>query len=241
MRAVAWLVATEGVVHSWLVRRSIPALRISLGLVFLGFGLLKYIPGVSPAQDLAITTTGILTFGLIPGGVALVLTATMECSIGLLLITGKAVRLALYLLVVQLLGILSPLVLLPARLFSGPFHAPTLEGQYVLKDIVLVTAAMVIAASFRGARIRFGERRANERTAPRYRRPVTASERLAVVLSGIRGELSVPELCRRHRITEDEYARWRRAAEEGAMASLAGSVPAPRRGVPAGAEVRSAG
>lgn len=240
MRVVAWLVAAEGAVHSWLVRHSIPALRISLGLVFLGFGILKYIPGVSPAQDLAVTTTAMLTFGLIPDGVALVLIATMECSIGLLLITRKALRSALYLLVVQLLGILSPLVLLPERLFSGPFHAPTLEGQYVLKDIVLVAAAMVIATSFRGARIRFGERRVDETTAPRYRRPVTASERLAVVLSGIRGELSVPELCRRHRITEDEYACWRRTVEEGAMASLAGSGSAPRRDGRATAEVRSA-
>ncbi|MGH3612326.1 MAG: DoxX family membrane protein [Pseudonocardia sp.] len=240
MRGVAWLVAVEGAVHSWLVRHSIPALRISLGLVFLGFGVLKYIPGVSPAQDLAATTTAILTFGLIPDGVALVLIATMECGIGLLLIVGKALRLALYLLLVQLLGILSPLVLLPERLFSGPFHAPTLEGQYVLKDIVLVAAAMVIATSFRGAQIRFGERRANESTAPRYRRPVTASERLAVVLSGIRGEFSVPELCRRHRITEDEYACWRRTVEDGAMASLTGSGSAPRHGVRSATDGRSA-
>jgi len=59
-----------------------------------------------------------------------------------------------WLLAVQLIGILAPVVLLTGRLFSGPHHAPTLEGQYVLKDIILVAAGMVIAAgTFRGGRL----------------------------------------------------------------------------------------
>ena len=52
-----------------------------------------------------------------------------------------------YLLVLWTLGILSPAVLLAGRLFMGPYHAPTLEGQYVLKDIVLLTASLVIATT----------------------------------------------------------------------------------------------
>jgi hypothetical protein len=43
----------EAVIHRWLIRYSITALRISVGVVYLGFGILKYFPGVSPAQDLA--------------------------------------------------------------------------------------------------------------------------------------------------------------------------------------------
>lgn len=50
---------------------------------------------------------------------------------------------------VGVLGILSPLVLLPARLFNGPDHMPTLEGQYVLKDVILLAATMVIATTVR--------------------------------------------------------------------------------------------
>lgn len=145
--------------------------------MFLVFGALKYVPGVSPAQDLAVTTTRLLTFGLIPDPIALVLTATLECGIGLSLIIGKGLRVTVYLLAAELVGLLSPLVLLPGRLFSGPFHAPTLEGQYVLKDIILATAAMVIiATSFRGARIAFSERVGSEGAAPRHRRPVSAPE-----------------------------------------------------------------
>lgn len=151
------LIALEGPIHRWLVLRSILILRVSLGAVFLAFGLLKYIPGVSPAENLALTTLHLLTFGIIgdviPYFLGLIAIATMECLIGLSLVTGLGLRAALYLLVFQLLGILSPIVLLPNRLFAGPFHAPTLEGQYVLKDVVLVAAAMVVATGFRGAKI----------------------------------------------------------------------------------------
>lgn len=133
-----------------LIAHSIAILRVSMGAIFLGFGALKFFPGVSPAQDLVVKTTDMLTLGLIPSAVALVLVATLECIIGLCLISGRALRGAVYLLGIQLVGILSPLVLLTARLFDG---APTLEGQYVLKDIILVAAALVIAATVGGARL----------------------------------------------------------------------------------------
>lgn len=149
----AVLVRFEGGIHGWLVHHAISALRISMGAVFFGFGVLKFFPGVSPAEDLAVSTIDILSFGLIPGAVALVATAALECLIGLALLVGRGLRLTVYLLAVELLGILSPLLLLTGRLFGGPHHAPTLEGQYVLKDVILVAAAMVIATRFRGAKI----------------------------------------------------------------------------------------
>lgn len=146
--------AGEAAIHRWLMRYSIIALRISMGVVYFGFGILKYFPGMSPAQDLALATTHLLSFGLvpavIPSGVAMALIATLECTIGLLLITKRWLRQAICLLGVQLAGILSPAVLLAGRLFAGPHHMPTLEGQYVLKDVILVAVAMVIATTVRG-------------------------------------------------------------------------------------------
>lgn len=53
----------------------------------------------------------------------------------------------------QLLGALSPLLLLAGEMLSGPHRAPSLEGQYVIKDVVLVGAGMVIAATVRGGRL----------------------------------------------------------------------------------------
>ncbi len=139
----------DAIIHRWLQRYSIALLRISMGVVIFGFGILKYFPGISPAEDLVMKTTQLLTFELLPGRVALVLFATVECCIGLSLITGWGLRLIIYLLALWVVGILSPVVLLPERLFSGPYHAPTLEGQYVLKDIILLTATLVIAIRLR--------------------------------------------------------------------------------------------
>ncbi len=129
-----------------LARYSVDLLRISLGLVFLGFGVLKFFPGLSPAEDLAAETMAALTLGLIPGSVGLVLVAMLETAIGLCLVTGKFLRLGLALLAVAMVGILSPLVLLSDELFARPYE-PTLAGQYVLKDLVLLAAGLVVAAS----------------------------------------------------------------------------------------------
>lgn len=133
----------------WLSRYSVALLRISLGLVFFIFGVLKFFPGASPAQDLVIRTFDKLSFGLVPGSTALLITAAAECFIGLTLITGKLLRTGLAVLAASMVGIMSPLVLFTSDLFPG---APTLEGQYVLKDIVLVTAGLVVAARALGGR-----------------------------------------------------------------------------------------
>jgi uncharacterized membrane protein YkgB len=136
-------------VSRWLARYSLAVLRISLGLVFVGFGVLKFVLGLSPAEDLASETMQALTLGLIPEGLGLLLRATLETAVGLLLLTGRFLRLGLGLLGLAMVGILAPRVLFPDRPFAGLAHAPTLEGQYVLKDVVLLAAGLVLAASAR--------------------------------------------------------------------------------------------
>jgi len=136
----------------WLARHSISILRMSLGVIFLGFGVLKFVPGLSPAEPLAARTLDILTLGLLPTQVGLIGVATLESTIGVLLLSGRWLRLALALLAVELIGILSPLVLLPGEMFRG-LLAPTLEGQYVLKDLLVAAAGLVVAARTLGARL----------------------------------------------------------------------------------------
>jgi len=138
-------------VAGWLARNSINFLRLSLGLVFLGFGMLKFFPGTSPAAELVIRTFDRLSLGIIPGNAALLITATAECVIGLTLITGRFLRTGLLVLAVSMVGIMSPLVLFFGDLF--PSGGPTLEAQYVFKDIVLASAGLVIAARAMGARL----------------------------------------------------------------------------------------
>jgi len=133
----------------WLTRHSVTLLRISLGLVFLGFGVLKFFPGASPAEGLTEETVEGLTAGLIVGHVSAILVAVLESTIGVCLLTGRFMRPSLILLGVAMIGILSPLFLVPRELFvrhaGVPAYVPTLEGQYVLKDIVLLASGLVIA------------------------------------------------------------------------------------------------
>jgi putative oxidoreductase len=132
----------------WLARYSIGILQFSLGLVFLGFGVLKFFPGVSPAQELVVRTLETLSLGMVSGETALLVTAVAECFIGITLITGKMLRAGLLVLGASMVGIMSPLVLFFTDMFPG---APTLEAQYVFKDIVLIAAGLVIAARALGA------------------------------------------------------------------------------------------
>lgn len=134
---------------TWLARYSFPLLRISMGLVIAGFGFLKYFWGVSPAQDLVLHVSHIMTFGLVPDHLMLIIFATVETLLGLSLITGWGLRYVVYPLTAWACAILLPVILFPAELFSGPHHAPTLAGQYVLKDIILLAACLVIMAKVR--------------------------------------------------------------------------------------------
>ncbi|MEV0902130.1 DoxX family protein [Actinoplanes sp. NPDC049802] len=135
----------------WLGARSPGALRMTLGLILMMFGMLKFVPGASPAEALVMRTVDLLTFGLIGGRAAVVGTALVEVAIGLVLISGIALRAGLALLLPVLAGMMSPLVLFPADLFPG--FRPTLEAQYIIKDIVFVAAAGVLIAHSLGARL----------------------------------------------------------------------------------------
>ncbi len=124
-----------------------------LGLVFFWFGVLKFFPGMSPAQDLAIRTIDVLTLRAVPAGASIVLLATLECAIGLGLIVGKFMRFTLLLLCLQMLGAWLPLLLFPGEAFTQVPYAPTLEGQYIIKNVALVGAGLVIGATVRGGRM----------------------------------------------------------------------------------------
>jgi uncharacterized membrane protein YphA (DoxX/SURF4 family) len=137
----------------WMARYSIPLLRVGLGVVFLWFGLLKFFPGLSPAQDLATRTIETLSLGLIGPAVSLPLLAGWEVLIGLGLISGRWMRATLLLLAAQMLGTVTPLLLFPGEAFTLVPLAPTLEGQYIIKNIVLVAGALVIGATVRGGHL----------------------------------------------------------------------------------------
>lgn len=140
----------DRIITGWMARHAVLYLRVSIGLVFIWFGALKFFPGLSPADELATETIGVLTGGLIEGDVARLLLATVETAIGLGLMTGKLMRLTLLALFGQMLGTITPLLLFPDLTFETFPHALTLEGQYIVKNIVLISAGLAIGATVRG-------------------------------------------------------------------------------------------
>jgi len=136
-----------------MARHGISILRISVGVIFFWFGFLKFFPGLSPAQELAVKTIDILTFGLVPTNIALMTLATWECAVGLGLVFGVFLRATLLLLWLQMIGAAAPLFLFPNECFTHIPYAPTLEGQYIIKNLVLVSAGLVVGATVRGGRL----------------------------------------------------------------------------------------
>jgi len=137
-------------ITTWMARYGLLLLRLSLGAVFFWFGFLKFFPGLSPAQDLATRTIEALTFGLVPPSVSIYILAIWECLIGLGLLLGRFMRATLLLLFVQMLGTITPIFLFPHEVFLRIPYAPTLEGQYIIKNMVLISAGLVLGATVRG-------------------------------------------------------------------------------------------
>ena len=133
-----------------LARIGVPVMRVALGIVFLWFGVLKYFPNLSPAETLAARTIQQLTFGIVQPSVSLPLLATWESVIGLGLIVNRGMRAILLLLAVHMVGTFTPLLFYPTETFSSFPLVPTLEGQYIIKNLVLIAAAIVIGATVRG-------------------------------------------------------------------------------------------
>ncbi|WP_224484413.1 DoxX family membrane protein [Robertkochia aurantiaca] len=122
-------------------------LRVSLGIIFIWFGVLKFFPALSSAEDIAGKTILKLTFGYIEPFLSIPLLAFVECLIGIGLLINRLMRFVLILLYIQLLGTMSPLFLFPELTFSESVLVPTLLGQYIIKNLVLLSAAIVIGAT----------------------------------------------------------------------------------------------
>ena len=116
-----------------------PMLRVALGLIFLWFGLLK-IFGVSPVVELIGST-----YSFLPQEQFILFVGIWEAAIGIGLICKFALRATLALLWLQMSGTFVALVLSPDIFFtnSNPLLL-TLEGEFVMKNIVLITASLVI-------------------------------------------------------------------------------------------------
>jgi uncharacterized membrane protein YphA (DoxX/SURF4 family) len=140
-----------GVTH-WMASYSVMLLRLSLGGVFLWFGLLKFFPDLSPAEVLARRTLDTLTLGYLSPQLTLPLLALWESAIGVGLLLGVYPFITLALLFLHMGGTFTPLFLFPKDVFAHIPYAPTFEAQYILKNLVFISAGCVLAASRLGGR-----------------------------------------------------------------------------------------
>ena len=128
-------------------------LRVSLGIIFLWFGFIKYFAGQSPIEDLAMRTIMTLTFNFFSVGSLQIFLATLECLIGIGLLTEKFLRLTLLLLLIQLVGAFAPVFLFPTEVFKIIPIVPTLAGQYIIKDILIISTGLVLGSTVRGGKL----------------------------------------------------------------------------------------
>lgn len=125
-------------------RIHIPVARFSIFLIFFWFGIIKLLD-LSPASPLAQALTA-QTIGAQHFDTLFILLSLMECVIGILFLFPKLTRIVVPLLLTHMALVCSPLVLLPGMIWQAPF-VPTLEGQYIIKNAVVVAVAIGIAAS----------------------------------------------------------------------------------------------
>lgn len=121
-------------------------LRWALGVIFVWFGALK-VAGISPAADLVMVT--VRWMPLITPEAFLVVLGVWEVLIGLCLLWRPLVRLAILLLFLQMGGTFLPLVMLPEVTFTHPPFGLTIEGQYIIKNLLILAAALVIGGGVR--------------------------------------------------------------------------------------------
>src|SRR6056297_3672646 len=126
----------------------LPALRISLGIIFVWFGILKTI-GLSPAEGLVLDTVNWMP--IFSANVWLIIIGWWEVVIGICFLFKPTLRIAIGLLAMQMAGTLLPLFILTEITFQAGHlpYAPTMEGQYIIKNLLIISAAIVVGGSVR--------------------------------------------------------------------------------------------
>jgi putative oxidoreductase len=130
-------------------RASPMLLRISLGIVFVWFGALK-VAGVSAVGGLVAATVPFVDSGwFVP------VLGTLEILIGVAFATGRLLRVVLPLFAIHMVGTFLVLVALPDVAFQGANPLVlTAVGEFVVKNLVLLTAGLVVASGVRPVRTR---------------------------------------------------------------------------------------
>jgi uncharacterized membrane protein YkgB len=138
-----WLDRREVIVSAWMRRHGYQLLRIAMGVIFIWFGILKPL-GMSPAEALVAKATAWIP---IPGFGNIL--AIWEIAIGVCFLFRRLLRWGIVLLFLHMPGTLLPLLTLREETFVHFPYALTLEGQYIIKNLVLIAAGIVLGGTLR--------------------------------------------------------------------------------------------
>lgn len=117
---------------------------VSIGIVYLWFGGLKFFTGVSPAETLAINTIDHLFLGKIPSNISIILLAFWETVIGLFLISNLFRKFTLLLALVHIVFTFTPLLFFPELTFTQVPFGLTILGQYIIKNIIILAVLLFL-------------------------------------------------------------------------------------------------
>lgn len=135
-------------IAAFMRRYGTTALRLSLAIIFIWFGLLKPL-GLSPAQPLVEATVSWMPLLSPTGWVSVI--GWWEVAIGAFFLFRPTIRIALALMALQMVGTFLPMVLLPDVTFQAGRipYGPTMEGQYILKNLLIISAGLVVGGTVR--------------------------------------------------------------------------------------------
>ena len=131
----------DPIIAGWMDRHGHFFLRISMGIIFVWFGLLKVF-GHSPVNDLVTRT--VYWFDPV---VFIPVLGWWEVLIGACFLFHRFIRIALFLLFLQIGGTFLPLVILPDVCFQKAPFILTMEGQYIVENLLIISAAIVIGGT----------------------------------------------------------------------------------------------
>ena len=126
-----------------------PFYRLALFVIYFWFGLLKAIE-VSPASGL-VRDLLVHTMPFISPELFMLLLGLFEMMIGVLFLIRGAERVVIPLLIIHMITTLIPLVVLPEVVWQD-FLIPTLEGQYIIKNLALIGLAIGIVCGLKPLR-----------------------------------------------------------------------------------------
>ncbi len=137
-------------INNWINHHALNLLRISIGIIYVWFGALKFFPKLSPADQLAKDTIDLITFGLFSSTTSILLLAIWETVLGVFLLAGIWRQYVFFMLLLHMVCTFIPLFFFVDLSLTTSPYAFTLVGQYIMKNIIIICAALVLNAHATG-------------------------------------------------------------------------------------------